>query len=381
MRIAAAAAVLLVSGCGDDIPPGTTPFESPATVKAATGIIALVAQPEFYEAPATVSARTNATVSAKIMGEILEISVQEGDRVSAGDVLLTIDDSQLSAQRRQARAALSEAEQAAHAAGAMFDSARASMELAEKTFHRFEMLFESDSVSRQEFDEVKARYDQAAGGLSQAKSMRDAAQNRVEQARAALSAAETAYADTTVAAPYDATVTGKLVDKGDLAAPGVPLVRLEIIGAHEVHMMVPESKIHQVSLGDSVHVSIPSLGNMAVTGEIISVNSAADPATRSFQVKAGLPDLPEIRAGMFARVRIPVGKSMKIIVPETAIVRHGQLSGVYIVDAERMAHFRLIRPGRALDGQVEVLSGANVGERYVLEPGKHVVDGVTVEES
>ena len=372
--------IFLTAGCGEEILPGTTSSKTPAVVKAAISIIEFVEQPQFYEASGTVFARTAATVSAKVMGEIREVLVQEGDMVAAGDILVVIDDSQLSARLKQAEAALAEAKQGARSAKAAFESAQASSELAEKTLRRYEMLIENESVSRQEFDEVKSRYNQAAGGLSQAKSMRDAAQNRIEQAQAGLSGAKSSYNDTTVTAPYDAVVTGRLADKGDLASPGVPLIQLETTGSSEVHIVLPETHIRQVNVGDTLSVYIPSIQKEALSGEIKTINSAADPATRSFQVKVSLPDVPAIQVGMFARVLIPVGTTKMILVPETAVIAHGQLSGVYIVDDVHIAHFRLIRPGRFFGSQVEVLSGLQDGDRYIIKPDFTVVDGIKLEE-
>lgn len=378
--IAFLAAIFLTAGCGEEILPGTTSSKTPAVVKTATSIIEFVEQPRFYEAPGTVFARTAATVSAKVMGEIQEVLVQEGDMVVAGDILVVIDDSQLSARLQQAEAALAEARQGACSAKAAFESAQASSDLAEKTLRRYEMLIKNESVSRQEFDEVKSRYNQAAGGLSQAKSMRDAAQNRIEQAQAGLLAAKSSYNDTTVAAPYDAVVTGRLAEKGDLASPGVPLIQLETTGSSEVHMVLPEIHIRQVKVGDKLPVYIPSIQKKAVSGKIKTINSAADPATRSFQVKVSLPDVPAIQVGMFARVMIPIGKSEMILIPETAVIAHGQLSGVYVVDADHIVHFRLIRPGRFFGSQTEVLSGLKNGDRYVTSPAQNIVDGIQVEE-
>jgi multidrug efflux pump subunit AcrA (membrane-fusion protein) len=116
-----------------------------------------------------------------------------------------------------------------------------------------------------------------------------------------------------------------------------------------------------------------------LSGEIKTINSAADPATRSFQVRVSLPDIPAIQVGMFARVLIPIGAIKMILVPETAVIAHGQLSGVYVVDDDHMAHFRLIRPGRFFGSQMEVLSGLKNGDRYIIKPDFTVVDGVRVE--
>lgn len=379
--MAALGMMLVTAGCKDEIRPGTVESGPPTVVKAAVDFVEMKVHPQFYDAPGTVSARMSATLSAKVMGEIRKLRVREGDRVTAGDVLVEIDDSRLSAGLRQAEAALAEAVQAVRASEASLSAARASAELAEKTYRRYETLFASDSVSLQEFDEVMSRKDQAMGALSQAESMHGASKNRVSQAQAARAQAKTAFDDATVIAPYDAIVTGRMVDEGDLAAPGTPLVRLETTGTAEVHMALPESDIGHVRVNDLLEVVIPSIGDAAFGGTVKTVNASADPATRSFLVKIGLPEGAGVQAGMFARVRVPVGHARMILVPEGAVVHHGQLSGVYIVDEGGIARFRLIRPGRTVDGEVEVLAGLKSGDRYVEHPDASIVDGVKVEAS
>jgi hypothetical protein len=84
---------------------------------------------------------------------------------------------------------------------------------------------------------------------------------------------------------------------------------------------------------------------------------------------------------MFARVMVPIGATGMILVPDTAVIAHGQLSGVYVVDSGHIAHFRLIRPGRSFGSQLEVLSGLKDGDRYIINPGLNIVDGIKVEES
>lgn len=144
-------------------------------------------------------------------------------------------------------------------------------------------------------------------------------------------------------------------------------------------MVLPESYIHQVHVGDELPVFIPSLQSKEMTGEIITVNPAADSANRSFLVKVRLPDFTDAQAGMFARVRVPVGVTGMMLVPETAVIQMGQLCGVYLVDADQIAHFRLIRTGRSSGGRVEIISGLKPGDRYITAPGPTIVDGVKVE--
>ncbi len=82
---------------------------------------------------------------------------------------------------------------------------------------------------------------------------------------------------------------------------------------------------------------------------------------------------------MFARVEIPVGQAGIITIPHTAVIERGQLTGFYLIDKENIAHFRLFRTGRTLGERIEVISGVKEGDRYVIDPGADMADGVTVE--
>jgi multidrug efflux pump subunit AcrA (membrane-fusion protein) len=312
------------------------------------------------------------------MGEITRITVQEGDRVKKGDLLLSIEDRQSMAQLRQAKAGLAEAQQSANAAQSALKSAEASARLAETTYNRYKSLMESSSVSQQEFDEVEARYQQAAAALAQAASMRDGAKERIQQATAAVAASESAWRDASIMAPYDATITAKLAETGDMASPGMPLLKLEETGALEVRVTLPETYIALIHVGGPVSVEIPS-ANKIVDGTITTVDPAGNASSRSFQIKATLPEVPGLRTGLFARVIIPVGTSGMVLIPSTAIVYQGQLTGVFALDKNNVARFRLIRTGRSFSDQMEVLSGLKNGDRLVVKPDHAISDGVKVE--
>jgi multidrug efflux pump subunit AcrA (membrane-fusion protein) len=78
-------------------------------------------------------------------------------------------------------------------------------------------------------------------------------------------------------------------------------------------------------------------------------------------------------------VAIPVGQSGMIAIPQTAVIERGQLTGFYLIGKENIAHFRLLRTGQTLGEQVEVVSGLKEGDRYVIDPGPEMSDGVMVE--
>jgi multidrug efflux pump subunit AcrA (membrane-fusion protein) len=106
---------------------------------------------------------------------------------------------------------------------------------------------------------------------------------------------------------------------------------------------------------------------------------AADPATRSTQVRLDLPASPRLRSGLFGRASVPVGRRQAILVPPEAVVERGQLQGVYTVDPDGIARFRLIRTGLIHPGGVEVLSGLGGGEQIVVSGADRVTDGARIE--
>lgn len=369
-------------GCSEKIEPGHSSASAGAPVKMKVAEARAGTWPLIFEAVGTVQAETASTIGAKLLGTVTAVRVQEGDRVRMGDVLVTIDERQVGAQRQQAEAALAEARQMEQAAGAARDAAAAGADLATATYNRYQTLLAQESVSRQEFDDVTARFRQAQASFGQSEDMLKAAVQRERQAEAALTSARVSAADAAVKAPFDGIVTAKMVDAGDLAAPGRPLLSLEKEGGHRVDIRLPEAYVHAVRPGQTAPIRIGGTLQTPIEGVIDIVAPAADPDSRSFLVKVRLPSRGDLRSGMFARVEVIVGESQLMAIPSSAIVRQGQLTGLFVVTAENTARFRLIRTGRNMgDGMVEVLSGLPDGTRFVVNPSPELVDGASVEAS
>jgi len=372
--------LLLIIGCGNDIQPGNTAEKANACVNAKTMKISAADKPLLYEATGTVFPVTAAVISAKIMGQIKNVAVDAGSHVQKGDVLIVIDEKNIEARVAQAEAGLKQAEKSYSAARFALESASAKKKLSEKTYKRYQALLKAEAVSQQEFDQVEADYLSASAGLDQARAMAEAAKGEVARAKAALSGARAVLADTVIKAPYDAVVKEKLVDPGDMAAPGKPLLRLEKTGDFEIRTFLPESHIHSVHVGDRVTAVIETMKSAPISGTIRTIEPASDPATRTFLVKISIPSIPGLKSGLFARVRVPVGKKGMIVIPKTAIVTLGQVKGVFIVDEKHIARFRLVRTGRHFADHVEILSGLKPGERIVVKPDFSVKNNVRIQE-
>ena len=233
---------------------------------------------------------------------------------------------------RQAKAALAEARRAE-------TGASAGAELASATYARYQNLMKNESTSPQEFDEIKSRYQQAQSGLATAK-------QRVKQAEAALFSTVISSKDAVILAPYDGTIRAKMIDVGDLATPGKPLLTIETTGNYIVELVLPEQYINTVVLDQQVTVTVSSLNNKAFTGNVQEIFPAADVRSRSFLVKVKIPADKALRSGMFARVSIPIGNAGLMLIPATAVIHSGQLTGIYIVDDTKPPNLDSFEPAK-----------------------------------
>ena len=372
---------MMLTACGDKIEPGNRSEKERESIKAEISEAGIQQESFFYEAVANINAHTVSTISAKLMGTVQSVKVGEGDAVGKGDLLVVIDPRTVTSQLEQSEAALREARRAESSAVSSAESAASAAKLASATYQRYRQLLEQNSVSQQEFEEVESRYQQAKAALAQAEAMKDAARSRVQQAQAAVRQASLASKDARVLSPYNGRVVKKMIDAGDLATPGIPLLTIEQEGGFTADLVLPERHIQAVKLGMPVKVRVPSLGNLDISGEIGRIVPAADAQSRSFEVKVNMPENPDLKSGMFARVFIPIGGTDVLSLPQTAIVEEGQLTGVFIVDDRQTARFRLVRTGRILGDQVEIVSGLQQGVKYVVKPPANLKDGMKVEEN
>lgn len=225
---------------------------------------------------------------------------------------------------------------------------------------RYQTLYDKKSVSPQEYDEVKTRVEAAKARL-------DAAQAGSAQARATVSQSSTAMGFTRIRAPFDGLITAKFVDPGAMAAPGLPLLVVEDPSRFRLEANVDESQISVVKPGATVSVVIDSLGGQEVSGKVVQIVPAADPSSRTFTVKIDLPANPQIRSGLFGRVRFLRGERQAIMVPQAALLHRGQLDAIYVVGKDEIASLRYVTLGRPSGDQIEVLSGLDSGERVVAQ--------------
>lgn len=327
-----------------------------------------------FEAGGLVQAQTTAVLTSRIMAPVREVRVAPGDAVRAGQVLVVLDDRDLGAHARSARSSAAAAEQAVTAARADGSSARAALALARASHDRVAALHGRKSATAQELDQAVATLRAAEAQVAAVEARVEQAQASLTSARAGSDAAGVTAGFAHIAAPFAGVVTEKLVEPGNMAAPGTPLLRVEQRGGHRLDVKLDASRVSGLRPGTEVHVAIDRTPPLTLTGRVAEVARAMDADARAFLVKISLPPHEALRTGTFGRARIVGDAAPVLTVPAAAIVRHGQVTSVFVAD-RTTARLRMVVLGRHFDDDVEVVAGLTDGERVVVRPPVGVSDG------
>ena len=334
-----AAALLLASvwlaGCGDR-KPSASEVEAPgprAVVRVAP--IEAKASLATEEVVGTVRSKLRSSIEAKVTARIEKMLVAAGQTVTEGDLLVQLDTREIQSRLDQALPVLRNAE---------------------TEMKRFKSLVEQNAVSRSEFDAIESRF-------------------RVAQA--AVTEAETMLAYTKITAPFTGVITRKLADVGDLALPGRALLEIEDPRVLRLEADVPESLIDRVQLGAKLPIGLAA-ANQTLDGVVSELAPAAESSTRTFLVKLDLPQQAGLRAGQFARVAIPIGESKALRLPAGAVIQRGQMELVFVAD-DGKARLRIVKSGRRVGDELEIVSGLAAGDRVIIEGAGQLRDGQPIE--
>ncbi len=345
------AAALLGAGCGgssESVQEGAR-----GSIQAGIYKAELRDLPVYTTAVGTLEPYNRAEVSTRIMGNVQQVLVDEGDRVRRGQTLVRLEMQAVSGQIEQSEA--------------MLAAAKAQLENAEAYYNRIKNLYEDKSATRQALDNARSQYE---GALAQ-----------VRAAGGGIAAARSNLDYSVLTAPFDGYVTGRSVDRGDMAAPGMPIVVIERQDSLKIVATLNEQQFGRVSAGDSAWVETDMAGPGRRLARVESVTPAADPRTRSFRVKLVLDNSDgALKSGLFARVHFATGAGQLIAVPQEAVVRRGQLTGLYTLDSSGLTRLRWVRLGKTSGEMVEILSGLSAGESVVLAGQQPVTEGLSVQE-
>ena len=371
-----AAAALFAAACGRPASPPPEPAPAPIAVRAGRAAMRPVAR--TFTAGGVVRAQTTAQVTSRVVGEVREVRVRPGDRVRRGQIVVVLDDRDLAAHRAQADASLAAARSAAVSADAGRDAADAGLVLAKAHYARIQQLRDRNSAIPAELDRATADLRIAEGTARSAAARSAEAAASVTAAEARARGAEATASYSIIAAPFDGLVTSTHAEPGNMASPGLPLLTIEAVDGFRLEFQADEARVRSLQPGDTVVVELEGgEDGRTMSGRIVEVARAIDPASHALTVKVALPPAPAIRSGMFARAHLRADLRDALVVPAAALVRRGQLSLVYVLD-EGHARMRAVTPGAAAGDAVEILAGLSAGEAVVLAPPPALTDGAPV---
>jgi membrane fusion protein, multidrug efflux system len=341
----------LLGGCGHSSPPEHAQA-SAGEVAAKVETVRQQALPVYATFPGSVVSADQVQVASRLTGYVRKLYVHEGQTVKKGQLLLSVDPTDVKGGIEQARAAVSKAE--------------AALADAKANYERYQALYEQHAVPQQRFQQIEMAYKVAQGNYV-------AAQSVLRTARSQLS-----YSD--VRAPFAGTVVGKFIDTGQLATPGQPLLTLQSSGHLQVQVQIDSRAFDHLRFGQKVGVTFDGsdFKRHTVQGVVERLVNAADPMTHSHTVKIGLADNSGAASGDYARVQVPLGDQPGIVVPASAMQRRAGIQGVFVVDKDGSAEFRMVQAGESMDGGVVVLAGLVPGDRVVVSTQGELYNGVKI---
>ncbi len=326
--------LILLTACGKhEVKTTSTPDNRP-TVKVQTQKVATKTMQAFEDVVGTVRSRQRAQVEAKVSGRILDYLATPGQVVKKGDLLARLDVQEIDAKVAQAKASLDQAK---------------------KEMERYTQLLAASAATKQEFDNAEARLKIATAAVSEAETM-------------------LSYASVTV--PFDGVITRKLAEVGDLAMPGKPLVEIEAPTNLRFEADLPEAILERIKLGAKMKVKIASI-SAPLEGTVSEIAPIADAVSRTFQVKFDLPQTEGLRTGQFGRVSVPVADAQSLTVPTAAVIKRGQMEIVFVAASDH-AQLRLVKTGKMVGGDTEILSGLEEGEAVIISGITRLEDGQPV---
>lgn len=320
-----------------------------------------------------VVAQRKAAVASKVTGRLVDLTVEEGNRVKAGEVIAQLENADTMASREQARANVK-------VARFNVEQARAELEDATLSLNRIKGLIRQGFASQQELDVSSARHRKAVAAVA-------AAEASERASRAALKSAEVSLDYTYIRAPFDAVVLTKNADIGDIVTPigaaadaKAAVVTIADMDSLQVEVDVSESNLGTVKVGQPCEIQLDALGDARFPGTLHMIVPTADRSKATVLVKVRFDELdPRILPEMSAKVAFlsrkvgPDEGAPRTVIRPSAIVERSNGKIVFLARGGRVVETP-VTLGEPLGELVEVESGVKAGDRVVASPSSRLKD-------
>ena len=314
---------------------------SPPPVTIAAAVSTQENRSQHLNAVGTIRAVRGVELTSEANGEVTEINFDSGDEVKAGQLLLVLND---------------EVEQASH------ESQTATLELAQLIYERDRKLLQRHSVSQTQYDQSRAD---------------------LARARAALVETEARIRNKHIHAPFDGTVGIRRVELGDYASPGTVIATLQDRSELDIDFTLPARHAPLLRTGLAVSLRVNAYPGREFPAEISAIDARVDPGTRNLLVRASIAESGGLLPGMFATLRIDLGRGEAVtVVPETAVTYSLQGNLVHVITEHEQggltAVTTVVQTGDVRDGKTAILSGLEPGERVVIAGQNKLFQGVKI---
>ena len=313
---------------------------TPPPVTVASGVAVSETWPSSLPAVGTIQAVRGVELAAEASGEVIEITVDSGDRVTAGQLLLTLNDSveQASKERQEAN-----------------------LELARLLFERDASLVKQKSIPQSQYDRSRADLDSATAQLAETEA-------RLDNKR--------------VVAPFSGTVGIIRAKVGDYIESGDSITTLQDLSELEVDFSVPARHAPRLRPGLAVKVTTTAFPDTEFVARLQALDAKVDASTRNLSLRAQLEQSNGLLPGMFARLSIDLDSPRDVVaVPETAVSYSLQGNTVFVIsedDQGLLVDPRVVTTGLARGGRIAILSGLEAGDRVVIAGQNKLYRGARV---
>jgi membrane fusion protein, multidrug efflux system len=382
-------ALLALTGCGN------TEAKLPATAEETpkpTAVSLVTAEerslPSTLDVTGTLMADAQTDIASEIEQRVVEISVERGQYVTAGQVVARMDEQDAKNQLRESEASEAQIrERLGMVNGLSFDAlktpevqqARAAMDRAEADYKRFVQLIEEGAVSRSEHDlrradylSTKAQYETTVNQMRQLYQSLLAQKVRVAMGRKAVE-------DTIIRAPFSGLISEKAVSVGRYTKKGDRIATIVRVDPLRIELTIPEGAVTAVIKGQKVSFTVQSYPGRQFEGTIAYVGPAVRAESRALVVEAIVPNPKALlQPGLFATARIELPSARpSVMAPVAAVKGDGGVFRLFIAKGDR-AEARLVQVGRETDGRLEILRGLAAGERVVSPQLPGLSDGALI---
>ena len=369
-----AASMALCAGCGSQ-----TSDDGEEQTAAGTAVevaeVTKGAMSTEYSVNGKVVADNEVQVFPMLAGQVLTLSVSEGDKVAKGQTLLNVDTSSVTSTMSSLRESYNATKTATEKA---IENAQIGVEQAQLAVENTEALLEAGAAAEQDLTKAKQGLAQAQAGVQQARAQQAAS---LAQIQASMDQINKQASLGTVTAPCSGTVTAVNVDRGGMASSAQPSVVIAETGAVEVQVSVAEDVFTGIKVGDTASVTVSAVSKESMNGTVSTLPAAANAQTNLYDVSVSLPSGTKPPIGAFATVTFYTDRRASTISVPTESILTGNNNEQYVftVNADGTAATRVtVTTGLVTKDSTEIVSGLKAGDRVVTKGQSYLSDGAAV---